>query len=145
MKNPHVKTRDLLTVMDLTPDEILSIFRFARKLKRDYKKGIHRNYMKNRSLAMIFEKSSTRTRVSFEAGMTQLGGHALFLSGADIQLGRGETVEDTARVLSRYVQGVMIRTFEHDKVESLARHASIPVRPHGFTPLPGADRLFHDL
>lgn len=127
MKNPHVKTRDLLTVMDLTPDEILSIFRFARKLKRDYKKGIHRNYMKNRSLAMIFEKSSTRTRVSFEAGMTQLGGHALFLSGADIQLGRGETVEDTARVLSRYVQGVMIRTFEHDKVENLARHAGIPV------------------
>ena len=127
MNIPQFKTRHLLTVTDLTGDEIRALFRFTRKLKKNTKKGVYKNYMKNISLAMIFEKCSTRTRVSFETGMTQLGGHALFLSGADIQLGRGETIEDTARVLSRYVNGIMIRTFEHDKVVSLATFSDIPV------------------
>jgi ornithine carbamoyltransferase len=127
MKVPRFTTKDLLTVADLSADEILALFSFTRRLKKNALRGVHRNYMKNKSLAMIFEKSSTRTRVSFETGMTQLGGHALFLSSADIQLGRGETVEDTARVLSRYVDGIMIRTFEHEKVVCLASHAAVPV------------------
>ncbi|OHD65436.1 MAG: ornithine carbamoyltransferase [Spirochaetes bacterium RBG_13_51_14] len=105
----------------------MAIFRLTAALKKDARRGRHRDLLNKKSLAMIFEKSSTRTRVSFEAGITQLGGHALFLDGNDIQLRRGETIDDTARVLSRYVDGIMIRTFSHDNVVELARNATIPV------------------
>ena len=99
----------------------------ADKLKADNKAGIPHPILKGKTLGMIFEKSSTRTRVSFETGMYQLGGHALFLSSRDLQIGRGEPVEDTARVLSRYLDGIMIRTFAQEEVESLARYGSIPI------------------
>ncbi len=127
MKIPELKTKDLLTVTDLTQDEIVSIFNLTAKLKRDRQKGKRHRILRKKSLAMIFEKSSTRTRVSFEAGTYQLGGQALFLSTNDIQLGRGETFSDTANVLSRYVDGIMIRTDDHQKVISLAEEAAIPV------------------
>lgn len=127
MKIPKIKSRHLLSVSDLSCPEIIDLFHFTLKLKSDLKKGRYKNYLKNKSLAMIFEKSSTRTRVSFETGITQLGGHALFLSPDDIQLGRGETIEDTARVLSRYVDCIMIRTFSHDNVITLAEFSDIPV------------------
>ncbi len=127
MKIPQVKTKDLLAVTDLSYDEIISIFKLTAKLKGDRKKGKRHRILRKKSLAMIFEKSSTRTRVSFEAGIYQLGGQALFLSSDDIQLGRGETFSDTANVLSRYVDCIMIRTDDHEKVVSLAREASIPV------------------
>ncbi len=127
MKIPKIASKHLLTVSDLSREEILSLFSFAAKLKAMQKAGKPHELLKGKLLAMIFEKSSTRTRVSFEAGMFQLGGHAMFLSRDDIQLGRGETVADTARVLSRYVDAIMIRTFEHAKAEELARHADVPV------------------
>jgi ornithine carbamoyltransferase len=127
VKIPTLKTKDLLTVSDLSRDEIIALFKFTAKLKSDLKKGKHRDYLKKKSLAMIFEKSSTRTRVSFETGVTQLGGHALFLSGAEIQIGRGETISDTAKVLSRYVDCIMIRTFAHSTVVELAEKSDIPV------------------
>lgn len=127
MKIPKVKTKDLLNVADLSREEILNLFDFTVKLKKDRQKGKRHTYLKKKSLAMIFEKSSTRTRVSFEAGIYQLGGQALFLSTSDIQLGRGETFADTAKVLSRYVDGIMIRTDDHQKVTDLAREATIPV------------------
>ncbi len=127
MKIPKIASKHLLTVSDLSREEILSLFSFAAKLKAMQKAGKPHELLKGKLLAMIFEKSSTRTRVSFEAGMFQLGGHAMFLSKDDIQLGRGETVADTARVLSRYVNAIMIRTFEHAKAEELARHADVPV------------------
>lgn len=127
MKPPKIKSKHLLTVSDLSQEEILSLFDFTARLKALQKTGKPHEILKGKLLAMIFEKSSTRTRVSFEAGMFQLGGHAMFLSKDDIQLGRGETVADTARVLSRYVDAIMIRTFEHSKAEELARHASVPV------------------
>ena len=127
MKIPHVRTKDLLTVTDLTREETFAIFEFTARLKYDLKRGKKHEYLKKKSLAMIFEKSSTRTRVSFETGMYQLGGQALFLSGNDIQLGRGEPFSDTAKVLSRYVDGIMIRTDSHHKLIDLAREASIPV------------------
>lgn len=127
MKIPKIASKHLLTVSDLSREEILSLFDFAAKLKAMQKAGKPHELLKGKLLAMIFEKSSTRTRVSFEAGMFQLGGHAMFLSKDDIQLGRGETVADTARVLSRYVDAIMIRTFEHTKAEELARHADVPV------------------
>jgi ornithine carbamoyltransferase len=127
VKIPKIGAKDLVTVGDLTRNEIMAIFRFTADLKKDAALGKHPDFLKKKSLAMIFEKSSTRTRVSFETGITQLGGHALFLDGNDIQLKRGETIVDTARVLSRYVDGIMIRTFSHDNVVELARSASIPV------------------
>ena len=127
MKIPVLKTSDFLTLMDISPGEMIKLFEFTSYLKKNAKKGKFKKYLKNKTLAMIFEKNSTRTRVSFETGMHQLGGHALFLSSNDIQLGRGETIADTARVLSRYNSGIMIRTFEHEKIMSLAHHASIPV------------------
>jgi ornithine carbamoyltransferase len=104
-----------------------SLFEFSANLKRGVQKGKFPALLKNKTLAMIFEKNSTRTRVSFETGMIQLGGHALFLSSNEIQLGRGETIADTARVLSRYNDGIMIRTFGHNKVEELSKWADIPV------------------
>ena len=119
--------KDLLKLLDLTTEDILNILNTADQLKYNQKHGIVHDYLHGKTLAMIFEKSSTRTRVSFETGMFQLGGHALFLSGKESQIGRGEPVEDTARVLSRYVDGIMIRTFAQSDVEQLAEFASVPV------------------
>src|SRR4051812_28270981 len=116
--------RDFLQIPDFSRDEINSLFDIADRMKSGkYKK----KPLEGKSLAMIFMKSSTRTRVSFEVGMYQLGGHALFLSPRDVQLGRGEPIADTARVLSRYVDGIMIRTFAHQDIEELAKYASVPV------------------
>jgi ornithine carbamoyltransferase len=112
---------------DLSREEIEALLDRAEDLKRMRREGVVTDYLKNRSLAMIFEKSSTRTRVSFEVGMTDLGGHALYLDPTSMQLGRGETVEDTARILSGYVHGIMIRAKAHRTVEQLARNASVPV------------------
>ncbi|MDY4137794.1 MAG: ornithine carbamoyltransferase [Eubacteriales bacterium] len=119
--------KHLLKLLDLTPGEIRDLLDLADRLKADNKAGIPHPILKGKTLGMIFEKSSTRTRVSFETGMYQLGGHALFLSSRDLQIGRGEPVEDTARVLSRYLDGIMIRTFAQEEVESLARYGSIPI------------------
>ena len=119
--------KHLLKLSDLTGEEITEILDLADQLKAEKKKGIPHERLKGKTLGMIFEKSSTRTRVSFEAGMFQLGGHALFLSSRDIQLGRGESIKATARVLSRYVDGIMIRTFEQKEVEDLAKYGSVPV------------------
>ncbi len=119
--------KHLLCLQDWTPDEILQALSLALKLKGKQKRGENHEKLKGKSLAMIFEKSSTRTRVSFEVGMQQLGGHALFLSSDDLQLKRSETVSDTARVLSRYVDGIMIRTYRQEDVEDLAMSGSIPV------------------
>ena len=119
--------RHLLTLQDWSADEILQTLSLALQLKVKQKAGEAHPLLAGKSLAMIFTKSSTRTRVSFEVGMQQLGGHALFLSSKDIQLGRGEPIGDTAKVLSRYVDGIMIRTFEQSDVVELARYGSIPV------------------
>ena len=119
--------KDLLKLLDLSREDIEAILNKADQLKYEKKHGIAQKYLEGKTLAMIFEKNSTRTRVSFEAGMYQLGGHALFLSGKESQIGRGEPIEDTARVLSRYCDGIMIRTFAQDEVESLAKYADIPV------------------
>lgn len=122
-----LKGKHLLTLADFSGEEITQIIDAAIELKEKQNNGEQHHYLKGKTLAMIFEKSSTRTRVSFEVGMNQLGGHALFLSRNDIQLGRGETVTDTAKVLSRYVDGIMIRAHEHSAVEELAANSSIPV------------------
>lgn len=127
MKIPKVKATDLITITDFTRDEIIDIFKFAVKLKSYLALGKKHRYLEGRTLAMIFEKHSTRTRVSFESGMFQLGGHALSLVSDDIQLGRGETTKDTAKVLSRYVDAIMIRTSSHDKLKELADNANVPV------------------
>jgi ornithine carbamoyltransferase len=119
-----VSKRDFLAITDFSTDELSSLLELAAQLKAGEGRG---RRLAGKTLAMIFEKSSTRTRVSFEVGMWQLGGHALFLSSRDIQIGRGEPVRDTARVLSRYVDGIMIRTFAHATVEELARFATVPV------------------
>lgn len=119
--------KDLLTMAQLSPAELTEILALAQKLKQERKQGIDHPLLKHKTLGMIFQKSSTRTRVSFEVGMYQLGGSALFLSSRDIQLGRGESVEDTAQVLSRYLDGIMIRTFAQSEVEELAHFASIPI------------------
>lgn len=119
--------KDLLKLTDLTRDELMHILDVADQLKYNQKHGIPHEILKGKTLGMIFQKSSTRTRVSFEVGMFQLGGHALFLSTSDIQMGRGESIRDTARVLSRYCDGIMIRTYGQDEVEELAEFASIPV------------------
>ncbi len=119
--------KHLLKLLDLSREEIYEILDLADQLKYDQKHGIAHEVLKGKTLAMIFSKNSTRTRVSFEVGMFQLGGHALFLSNAVSQIGRGEPVQDTARVLSRYCDGIMIRTFEQQEVEDLAKYGSIPV------------------
>ena len=119
--------KHLLKLADLTREEILSILNLADQLKYERKHGIFKDYLKGKKLGMIFQKSSTRTRVSFEVGMYELGGNALFLSNRDLQIGRGEPVQDTARVLSRYLDAIMIRTFAQSEVEDLARYGSIPV------------------
>lgn len=119
--------RSLVTDADFSKQEIISIFERTKSVKDEVKKGDFKPYLAGRTMGMIFEKSSTRTRVSFEVGMYQLGGTALFLSSKDIQLGRGETIEDTSRVLSRYIDIIMARTFEHSKVEDLAKFGTVPV------------------
>jgi len=116
--------RDFLAITDFSRDEIQRLFDLAKKMKS---RAYRETPLSGKTLAMIFAKSSTRTRVSFEVGAYQLGGQALFLSSRDIRIGRGEPIPDTARVLSRYVDGIMIRTFDHDEVVDLARHATIPV------------------
>ena len=117
----------LLKLMDLTEKDIVEILNTADQLKYEKKNGIKHHILAGKTLGMIFEKSSTRTRVSFEVGMYDLGGTALFLSARDLQIGRGEPVQDTARVLSRYLDGIMIRTFDQEEVESLAKYGSIPI------------------
>ena len=119
--------KDLLKLLDLSTEDITYILNTADQLKYSQKHGIPHKHLEGKTLAMIFEKNSTRTRVSFETGMYQLGGHALFLSGKESQIGRGEPIEDTARVLSRYCDAIMIRTFSQEGVEKLAEYASIPV------------------
>ena len=119
--------KDFISLHDLTKEEIENLIDLSIKIKTDLKNGVQYKVLKNKTLGMIFSKSSTRTRVSFEVGMTQLGGYPLFLSANDIQLGRGETIYDTAKVLERYIDGIMIRTFSHDDVVELAEHADIPV------------------
>lgn len=117
----------LLKMADLSGDEIIELLNLADQLKYEQKHGIKHPHLEGKTLGMIFQKASTRTRVSFEVGMYQLGGQALFLSGNDLQIGRGEPVEDTARVLSRYLDGIMIRTFKQQEVEDLANYGSIPI------------------
>lgn len=119
--------KHLLKLSDLSKEEIIEILDLADKLKKERKEGIDHPILKGKTLGMIFTKSSTRTRVSFETGMYQLGGTAMFLSSRDIQLGRGEPICDTARVLSRYLDGIMIRTFDQSDVEDLAKYGSIPI------------------
>ena len=119
--------KHLLKLKDLDKNEILDLLNLADQLKYETKHGIEYHLLKGKTLGMIFQKSSTRTRVSFETGMYQLGGQALFLSNRDLQIGRGEPVQDTARVLSRYLDGIMIRTFEQKEVEDLAKYGSIPI------------------
>jgi ornithine carbamoyltransferase len=136
-----MQKRDFLAVTDCTRDEIGRLFDLAERMKR---RQYRETPLAGKTLAMIFAKSSTRTRVSFEAGAFQLGGHALFLSSRDIQIGRGEPIPDTARVLSRYVDGIMIRTFDHAEVEELARCATIPVI-NGLTDLSHPCQVLADL
>lgn len=122
-----LKGKDLISIHDLSSAEVKKILAVAAELKAKQKQGIEHQLLKGKTLGMIFEKASTRTRVSFEVGIYQLGGMGLFLSSKDLQIGRGEPIKDTARVLSRYVDGIMIRTFSHDVVTELAHYATIPV------------------
>lgn len=119
--------RHFLSLLDLSSDELRSLINHAIDVKKRFKNGVSHTPLVGKVLAMIFEKSSTRTRVSFETGMSQLGGHAMFLSPKDIQLGRGEPIEDSARVISSMVDGIMIRTFGHDRLMTLAQHSTRPV------------------
>jgi ornithine carbamoyltransferase len=122
-----LKGRDFLTVNDFSKNELQEILDLALQLKKERREGREHPVLRGKTLGMIFQKASTRTRVSFEVGMYQLGGQGLFLSGSDMQIGRGEPIKDTARVLSRYLDGIMIRTFNHQEVEELAHYADIPV------------------
>ena len=119
--------KHLLTMQDLSKQEIMEILDLADQLKYEKKHGIPHRYLEGKSVGLIFQKSSTRTRVSFETGVYQLGGQALFLSSRDLQIGRGEPIQDTARVLSRYLDLLMIRTFDQKEVEDLAYYGSVPV------------------
>jgi ornithine carbamoyltransferase len=125
--NDSLRGRDFVSIHDFTPAEVAYILEVGAKLKEEKKQGVPHPHLAGKTLGMIFQKSSTRTRVAFEVGMYQLGGHALFLSPRDIQLGRGETIQDTAQVLSRMLDGIMIRTFDHEEVLELAKWADIPV------------------
>ncbi|MFQ6025871.1 MAG: ornithine carbamoyltransferase [Nitrosopumilaceae archaeon] len=122
-----LKTKDLLTLGELDKEEILRLIASGIKIKKELRKGINRPLLKNKSLAMIFQKPSTRTRVSFEIGMFQLGGYALNLSLNDLQLARGETIQDTAKTLSRYVDAIMARVYSHETIETLAKNSDVPV------------------
>ncbi|MBI5210244.1 MAG: ornithine carbamoyltransferase [Elusimicrobia bacterium] len=126
-KKAAKKRKDLVSLSTMTAAEINGTFELALKLKIERKAGKVHKHLEGKNLAMIFQKPSTRTRVSFEMGMRQLGGHGMYLSGNDMQLGRGETIADTARVLSRYVDGIMARVFAHSDIETLAKHATVPV------------------
>src|ERR1700722_4635285 len=138
---PEPSHRDFLAIPDFTREELNALFALAERMKR----GVHlRKSLVGKTLAMLFLKSSTRTRVSFEVGTYQLGGHALFLSDRDVQLGRGEPVADTARVLSRMANGILMRTFSHGDVEELARHADVPVI-NGLTDLQHPCQVLADL
>jgi ornithine carbamoyltransferase len=119
--------KHLLKLLDLSKEEILKVLNLADQLKYELKHGIEHKYLSGKTLGMIFQKSSTRTRVSFETGIYQLGGYGLFLSASDLQIGRGEPICDTARVLSRYLDGLMIRTYEQEEVETFAKYSTIPV------------------
>jgi ornithine carbamoyltransferase len=143
-KQPQLKGKDFLSLSDFHTDEILYLLEEAKELKSLQKQGKPHPYLSGKVLGMIFEKSSTRTRVSFEVGMLQLGGHAIFLSSKDIQLGRGESISDTAKVLSRYIDCMMIRTFSHDSVKELAEHATVPVI-NGLTDLHHPTQVMADL
>ena len=123
----HLKGRDFLRVNDWEPDDLMTLLEVADRLKARQEQRIDHHYLPGRTLGMIFQKPSTRTRVSFEVGISHLGGTGLYLAAGDLQLGRGETVKDTARVLSRYLDGIMIRTFKQSDVDELAAHADIPV------------------
>lgn len=136
--------KHLLKMLDMSQEEIIDILNLADQLKYELKHGIPHPMLKGKSLGMIFQKASTRTRVSFETGMYQLGGHALFLSADDLQIGRGEPVEDTARVLSRYIDGIMIRTFAQKEAEDLAEYGSIPII-NGLTDLSHPCQVLADL
>ena len=136
--------KDLLKLLDLSREEIIEILDVADKLKAEQKAGIKHDFPQGKTLAMVFEKNSTRTRVSFETGIYQLGGQGIFLSSTDSQLGRGEPIADTARVLSRYCDCIMIRTFGQDRVEELAKYASIPVI-NGLTDLAHPCQVLADL
>lgn len=140
----NLKERDLLALCDFTPQEINFMLDFAAELKQKQKQGESHELLKGLTLAMIFQKSSTRTRVSFEVGMFQLGGHALYLNANDLQLGRGESIADTGQVLSRFVDGIMIRTFNQSDVEELAEYASVPVI-NGLTDLLHPCQILADL
>ena len=120
---PKLQTKDILTLEELTKEEIIAIIEFAMYVKKEKTLPL----LNGKILGLIFDKHSTRTRVSFEAGMIQLGGHGMFLSGKELQLGRGESIADTAKVLSQYIDGIMIRTFSHAEVEELAKEATIPI------------------
>ncbi|MGV6859946.1 MAG: ornithine carbamoyltransferase [bacterium] len=122
-----MSVQHFLTLRDLTPEQLQTLIVRGKALKAEHKAGEINQSLTNKTLAMVFEKSSTRTRVSFEAGMAQMSGHALFLSSRDTQLGRGEPIEDSARVLSSMVDAIMIRTFEHENVETLAKYSSVPI------------------
>ena len=139
-----LKGKDLLDLHSLSPDEVAEILRTAAELKQKQKAGMEHHLLKGKTLGMIFQKSSTRTRVSFEVGMWQLGGSALFLSANDLQMGRGEPIKDTARVLSRYIDGIMIRTYAQRDVEELAEWADIPVI-NGLTDLQHPCQVLADL
>lgn len=119
--------KDLLKLLDLTTEDIFEILDLADQLKYDVRHGIRHDRLAGKTLAMIFAKNSTRTRASFETGMFQLGGHAMYLTAADTQIGRGEPIQDTARTLSRYCDGIMIRTYKQEELEALATHATVPV------------------
>lgn len=136
--------KHLIDLNDVTLEEIEDLFTLAAKLKREQKAGVEHHLLKGKTLGMIFTKSSTRTRVSFEAGMHQLGGYPIFLNAGDIQLGRGETIHDTAKVLSRYINAIMIRTFKHGDVLDLARYGDIPVI-NGLTDLMHPCQVLADL
>ncbi|HEX3027797.1 MAG TPA: ornithine carbamoyltransferase, partial [Clostridia bacterium] len=136
--------KHLISIYDLSLEEIEKILDLSEKLKRQTKEGVQHHLLKGKTLGMIFTKSSTRTRVSFEVGMYQLGGYPLFLSSNDIQLGRGETIYDTAQVLSRFIDGIMIRTFKHSDVEELAKYGNVPVI-NGLTDLMHPCQILADL
>lgn len=119
--------KDFLSILDISREELINLIAHARKLKEERKVGVHTPVLAHKTLGMIFEKSSTRTRISFETGMYELGGHALFLNPKDMQLGRGEAIRDTARVMSRFVSAIMIRASRHDEVIEFATHSDIPV------------------
>ena len=142
--NDSLKGRSFISIRDFSCAEIEYILRVGAELKKKQKKGIPHPYLAGKTLGMIFQKSSTRTRVAFEVGMYQLGGHALFLSPRDIQVGRGETIKDTAQVLGRMVDGIMIRTFDHQEVIELARWSGIPVI-NGLTDLLHPTQVIGDL